>query len=99
MRDVLRSRDDALEDLLHRRAAHVDAVFNSADIGFAKPDVRAFAYVLDALRVAPGSVLFVDDSAANMAGAAALGMRTPHFTGYVDLCAALRDAGVPYGLP
>ena len=26
MRDVLGSRDDALEDLLHRRAAHVDAV-------------------------------------------------------------------------
>ena len=42
---------------------------------------------------------FVDDSAAKLGGAAALGMRTHHFTGYDGLRAALSDAGVPYGLP
>lgn len=74
--------------------ARVDAVFNSAEIGFAKPDVRAFQHVLDALRFEAREVVFTDDSASKLVGAAALGMVTHHFTGIDGLCEALRAAGV-----
>lgn len=43
-----------------------DAVFNSADIGFVKPDVRAFQHVLRALAVAAEEVFFTDDSASKL---------------------------------
>ncbi|MEJ1087344.1 HAD family phosphatase [Microbacterium sp. Mu-80] len=72
----------------------VDAVFNSAEIGFAKPDVRAFQHVLDALRLKAHEVLFTDDSASKLVGAAALGMPTHHFTGIDGLREALRAAGL-----
>ena len=75
--------------------AHVDAVFNSAEIGVAKPDPRAFQHVLDALDLPAAEVFFTDDSSSKLAGAEALGIRTHHFTGEVGLRAALCDAGIP----
>jgi len=72
----------------------VDAVFNSADIGFAKPDVRAFQHVLDALTFEPREVFFTDDSASKLVGADALGIVTHHFTDIAVLRTALAVAGV-----
>ena len=40
---------------------HFDQVFNSADIGHAKPDVRVFRHVAMALRLPPEDVFFIDD--------------------------------------
>lgn len=74
---------------------YFDHVFNSADIGYVKPDTRAFQDVLTALDVPAGSVFFTDDSAAKLAGATSLGMTTHLFTGAVPLRKALRDNGVP----
>ena len=74
--------------------AHVDDVFNSAEIGFAKPDPRAFQHVLGALDLPAAEVFFTDDSPSKLAGAEALGIRTHHFTGEAVLRAVLRDAGV-----
>ena len=76
----------------------VDAVFNSAEIGFAKPDIRAFQHVLDTLALEPSEVFFTDDSASKLAGADALGMHTHHFTGIDGLRAALREAGLAVSL-
>lgn len=76
-------------------ADHFDAIFNSADIGFAKPDVRAFQHVLDALQVRGEDVFFTDDSAAKLAGAARLSMSTHRFSTVDDLRGRLRAAGVP----
>lgn len=70
---------------LHER---FEAIFNSAEIGWAKPDIRAFQHVLDALELEAPAVFFTDDSAAKLVGAEVVGMRTHHFTS-VD---ALRDA-------
>ena len=52
-------------DITHR----FDAIFNSAEIGFAKPDVRAFTHVLDTLGVAAEDAYFTDDSASKIVGA------------------------------
>ncbi|MFJ3382045.1 HAD-IA family hydrolase [Curtobacterium sp. NPDC090217] len=73
---------------------HVDAVFNSADIGFVKPDVRAFRHVLDALDLDGSEVFFTDDSERKLTGAAELGMATHHFTGVDGLRTALSAQGV-----
>lgn len=70
----------------------VDAVFNSAEIGFAKPDVRAFLHVLEALELEAREVFFTDDSASKLVGARALGMLVHHFTGIGGLRAALRSS-------
>jgi len=71
-----------------------DAFFNSAEIGFVKPDVRAFRHVLDALAVGAEEVFFTDDSASKLAGADSLSMRTHHFAGVDGLREHLRRAGV-----
>ncbi len=73
---------------------HVDAVFNSADIGFVKPDVRAFQHVLDAIGLDGPEVFFTDDSEHKLSGAAELGMVTHHFTGLDGLRTALSAQGV-----
>lgn len=72
----------------------VDDVFNSAEIGFAKPDPRIFRHLLDALDLRPDEVFFTDDSPDKLAGADALGIRTHRFTGIDALQKALRAAGV-----
>ena len=67
---------------------HFDAIFNSAEIGWAKPDARAFQHVLDVLG------LQADDSESKLAGAEELGMPTHHFRSAEALREALRAVGV-----
>jgi len=66
-------------------ACRVDHVFNSAEIGHAKPDVRAFRHVLDILGVAGDEVFFTDDSPAKLAGAVEAGMHVHAFVGRDEL--------------
>ncbi|MGI9822837.1 HAD family hydrolase [Agromyces sp. Marseille-Q5079] len=75
-------------------ADRFDAIFNSADIGFVKPDVRAFEHVLDALGVIGSEVFFTDDTASKLAGADRLSMRTHVFDSVDGLRDQLRAAGV-----
>lgn len=72
---------------------HVDHVFNSAVIGYAKPDRRAFEFVLDALELDGPEVFFTDDSFAKLEGARSLGMTTHHFSDVRKLRHALTLAG------
>ena len=71
-----------------------DAIFNSADIGFAKPDVRAFNHVLRALDVVAEDVFFTDDSESKLAGADSLSMRTHLFDGVEGLRNQLIEEGI-----
>ncbi|SIO27270.1 HAD family hydrolase [Agromyces cerinus] len=75
-------------------ADRFDAIFNSADIGFVKPDVRAFGHVLDALEVTGAEVFFTDDTASKLVGADRLSMCTHVFAGVEDLRDQLIAAGV-----
>lgn len=82
---------------------HFERVFNSAEIGFAKPDVRAFQCVLGELGLDAVQVFFTDDSAHKLAGARDLGMSVHHFAAAAGLSAveglraALARADVPVG--
>ncbi len=54
---------------------HFDAVFYSCEMGVVKPDPAYFRRILADLDLPAGSVAFVDDSAANVEAARALGLR------------------------
>lgn len=93
---ILTNGTDTIPAELHESGIdeHVDAVFNSAEIGIAKPDPKAFQHVLNALALTAEAVFFTDDSAPKLAGAEVLGIRTHHFTGVDGLRAALCATGV-----
>ena len=65
----------------HPLAACFDAVVISCEVGLAKPDPRIFRLCLDRLGLPAGAVLFVDDRADNVDGAARVGLRTLQFEG------------------
>jgi glucose-1-phosphatase len=60
--------------------SHFKRVFASSDIGLRKPDAEAFEFVLDAIGLPAGRVLFFDDSLANVEGARACGLQAVHVT-------------------
>lgn len=83
-----------IERAAHGIADRFDAIFNSAEIGYTKPDIRAFRHVLEVLDVEPAEVFFTDDSPSKLAGAESLSMRTHLFTGADDLRDRLIVEGV-----
>jgi putative hydrolase of the HAD superfamily len=56
-----------------------DAIVDASSTRLLKPDPRAYALAVSALRVSPGEVLFVDDQFRNIAGAVKAGLQTQHF--------------------
>ncbi|GAA3070194.1 HAD-IA family hydrolase [Pseudonocardia yunnanensis] len=56
-----------------------DTIVEAAALGVFKPEPEAFRMAADALGEDPRRCLFVDDLAANLGGAAAVGMRTELF--------------------
>ena len=73
---------------------HVDHVFNSAEIGHAKPSRFTFRYVLDALSMQPSATFFTDDSAEKVEGAALVGMHTHLFRNAPALSSELERLGL-----
>lgn len=69
-----------------------DAVFNSAEIGYAKPDLRIYMHVLNQLEVPRRAVLYLDDTPGHVRSATALGIRARVFTGAHDLEEAMARA-------
>ena len=66
-----------------------DAIFNSAEIGVAKPHPNAFRHVCYELELQPYEVFFTDDSPAKLAGAIELGMTAEPFVDVATLRAQL----------
>lgn len=56
-----------------------EKVYCSAMIGFSKPDIKAFQYVIEDLRVAPSEIIFIDNLEKNTIAARSLGMKTVLF--------------------
>lgn len=74
----------------------VERIVYSYEIGTLKPDPRAFAAVCARLEVEPESCLFVDDTAAHVEAARAVGMQAHLFegnAGTIARIAAHLDAG------
>jgi len=60
-----------------------------------KPDAAIYRLLLERQGIDPRTAVFVDDSAANVAGAEAVGMTAIRFTDADDLRMRLRDLGLP----
>jgi putative hydrolase of the HAD superfamily len=80
---------DEMQLLRHFRHA-----FASHQTGFVKPDREAFEHALRALGCRPQEVLFLDDSQANVAAAAAIGLRALRVEGVSGAIAALGSCGI-----
>lgn len=70
------------------------AIYTSARFKTAKPDPRCFRLCLSELKVAPESVLFIDDLAANVAGAREAGLFAHHHTSVEAFKQALSEHGL-----
>ena len=71
-----------------------DAIFNSAELGVAKPDRRAFEAVCRRLGVDPIDVFFTDDSASKLSGAVEIGMTARLFESVDRFRLHLVEAGL-----
>jgi FMN phosphatase YigB (HAD superfamily) len=69
--------------------SHFRQIFTSSDIGLRKPDAEAFQFVIDAIGVPAGRILFFDDSLANVEGARACGLQAVHVTSRSTVSGAL----------
>ncbi|MFG2041132.1 HAD family hydrolase [Dactylosporangium sp. NPDC048998] len=68
----------------HRWLRHFDVVAFSCRIGHTKPEPDAYRWCGQALRVAPGRTLFIDDRVENIRAAEDIGMRTHLFVDCVQ---------------
>ena len=71
-----------------------DVIFNSCELGVAKPDLAAYELVCTRLGSEPGAVFFVDDSPGHVDGAREAGLRAALFVDAVLLADVLRAEGV-----
>lgn len=75
----------AHEAVWSRSFAHLidqfETVFVSSTIGRRKPELEAFAHVVEQIGAPAGKILFFDDLAANVEGARAAGLQAVHVTG------------------
>lgn len=74
-----------------------DAIVCSGDVGVAKPDPAAYRLAAERGGAEPARCAFVDDVAANVDAARAVGMQGLHYhhSRHDELIGALRDWGVP----
>ncbi len=72
-----------------------DVIFNTAEIGIAKPDPAVFHHVLGELGASTEQVVFIDDLLENVDGARAAGLRAHQHTDLDSTVDFLRDHGVP----
>ncbi len=70
-----------------------ERVFVSSEIGHRKPDRSAFEFVARSVGVPVESILFFDDTLANVEGARAAGLEAVHVRGPEDVKAALQLLG------
>jgi putative hydrolase of the HAD superfamily len=76
-----------------------DREFYSYQLGFAKPDHGYFRAIVDALKIAPEQLLFIDDHAPNIEGAREVGLQAELFTADVTSSrATLRAILAKYGI-
>jgi putative hydrolase of the HAD superfamily len=59
--------------------AYFDTIIDATHTGILKPDPRAYAMAIDAMRLPAREILFVDDQFRNIAGAVKAGLQTQYF--------------------
>jgi putative hydrolase of the HAD superfamily len=75
-------------------AGEFDVIFNSAELGVAKPDPEVYRLACERLATKPKHVFFVDDSPGHVDGAREAGIRSCLFVDAVLLADSLRAEGL-----
>jgi FMN phosphatase YigB (HAD superfamily) len=73
---------------------HFRELYLSSRIGLRKPDAAAYDHVVKAIGVPASRIVFFDDSAENIAGAQARGLRAVHVRTPTDVADALVALGI-----
>ncbi|MCP4224791.1 MAG: HAD-IA family hydrolase [Actinomycetia bacterium] len=73
---------------------HFDTLFNTAEIGVAKPDPAIYHHVCAQLGLSPARIFFTDDSPGNVIAATEVGLVAEPFTGAGPLRSQLIELGV-----
>ena len=76
-----------------------DRIFVSSDIGFRKPERRAFEHIASEINTPPGAILFFDDLVDNVTGARAAGLQAVFVRSPADVRVALAALGCMLPLP
>lgn len=71
--------------------AHFGQLIFSCQLKLAKPDPECYTRALDILGASAADVIFIDDRMENVAAAAALGLRSVHFTSADGIRAAVAE--------
>lgn len=71
-----------------------DNIFNTSELGVAKPDPEVFRIIMSRVGVEPADSLFVDDHPDNVETAASLGMRAHLYKEVQSLRRAFLEAGL-----
>jgi putative hydrolase of the HAD superfamily len=66
-------------------------IFNSAEIGFCKPDPKVFNHVVEALGCEPEEIFFIDDSLSHVDAARELGMVAHQYRSFEDFQRFVED--------
>ena len=82
------------DEMLGDYAEMFDEVFISGELGFAKPDQRAFLLAASQMQEFPGDCLMIDDSEINCLSAKDAGMEAIQFKGVADLEQKLEKYGI-----
>jgi putative hydrolase of the HAD superfamily len=69
-----------------------DVVVDSSEVGCRKPESEIYALTTARVGVEPAEIVYLDDFAANLVGAAAAGWRTIHVTDVDEAMRRLDDA-------
>ena len=70
---------------------YVDGQLISYEVQQVKPSAAIYQAICDRFTINPGEAVFIDDSAANIAGAKSYGLNTILFTDYADADAQLQE--------
>ena len=89
------SDNPRLVDRMFPAGACLEPMFFSSDLHLFKPSAEAFAAVEAALGLPPETILFIDDTLANVEAARSRGWDAIHFTGNEPLIAELQTRGLP----
>lgn len=99
---ILSNMGDSVLESIEREfdwLPHFDVLVWSYQLGMAKPEAAIYRHTLEKLGTLPGETLFIDDKAANIDAARALGMMAIQFSTIErlrhDLIAAGLDAELP----
>ena len=68
-----------------------ERVFVSSEIGFAKPDERAYTFVLKQMSVGPSDAIMIDDSARNIDSAKSIGIEGILFDPGADILSEIKS--------